>query len=406
MKSHRILFVARAMPWPLHGGARLRDFNMLQALADGSEVDLLTVGRNQPQVDALCRNVYLPTPYYGDETPWLAIKRWAAASVETLTGPEPLWLTSKTNGMLRRAIRERAKDGQYDVVLASELSSAAVLLGHGETPVIYDAHNCEWRLLERTRQQQTGLRRRVLDREVPRLRAVERRTVTESKMVFVTAQSDLDELRMLAGADLAPHRIIPSTIDLKRYENVRAATPQPATILVPGKFDWQPNLIGLEWFADEVVPALRQRMQDNAFRVVVAGRMTEATKSKLDAVPEITAERNPDDMLDFFARASLVSVPVLVSSGTRLRIAEGLACKRPIVSTTPGAAGLDPGDGTPWIVADGTDSYADALARVLTDTALSKQVASDGWAFAETLDWNSLRVPLSEAIEGVVEAAR
>ena len=131
-----------------------------------------------------------------------------------------------------------------------------------------------------------------------------------------------------------------------------------------------------------------------------------ATLQMLDAVPEITAERNPDDMLDFFARASLVSVPVLVSSGTRLRIAEGLACKRPIVSTTPGAAGLDPGDGTPWIVADGTDSYADALARVLTDTALSKQVASDGWAFAETLDWNSLRVPLSEAIEGVVEAAR
>ena len=87
----RILFVTRAMPWPLHGGARLRDFNMLQALSDGFDIDLLTVGVNQPQVAALCRNVYLPTPFYGDETPWLAAKRWGSAAVETMTGPEP-WL--------------------------------------------------------------------------------------------------------------------------------------------------------------------------------------------------------------------------------------------------------------------------------------------------------------------------
>lgn len=401
-----ILFVTRMMPWPLHGGARLRDFNMLQALADSFDVDLLTVGVNQPQVTALCRNVYLPTPFYGDETPWLAAKRWGAALVETMTGPEPMWLTSKTNAALRRAIRERADKGGYDLVIASELSSAAVLLGHAKTPVIYDAHNCEWRLLDRTRREQTGLRRRVLDREVPRLREVERRAVTESQMVFVTAQSDLDELQALAGADLAPHRIIPSTIDLERYAAVRAATPEPMTILVPGKFDWQPNLIGLDWFAADVVPALRARLNGAPFKVVVAGRMTQATQVRLDAVPEITAMRNPDDMLPLFARAALVAVPVLVSSGTRLRIAEGLASKRPIVSTTPGAAGLDAGDAMPWLVADGTEAYADALARVLTDEALSRRIVQDGWAVAQTLDWTSLRAPLAGAIDDVLSRAR
>lgn len=83
MKRLRILFVTRAMPWPLHSGARLRDFNMLQALSADFAVDILTVGRDQSRVSALCENVHLPTRYYGDENLWLALKRWGAAAVET-----------------------------------------------------------------------------------------------------------------------------------------------------------------------------------------------------------------------------------------------------------------------------------------------------------------------------------
>ncbi|MCV3273856.1 glycosyltransferase [Roseobacter sinensis] len=405
-KRKRILFLARAMPWPLHGGARLRDFNMLQALSADFEVDLLTVGRNQPQVSALCAEVHLPTPYYGDENIWLALCRWGAAGIETLRGPEPLWLTSKTNGTLRRAIRDLASDQSYDAILASELSSASALIGQTSTPFVYDAHNCEWRLLNSTREKQTGLRRLVLNREVPRLRAVERLAVTKSDMVFVTAQTDLDELRDLAGAEMAAVRVVPSTIDLDRYRGVREGTPEPGTVLVPGKYDWQPNLIGLEWFADEVMPVLRDKMAGQPLNVIVAGRMTDATRAKLEAIDNVTAAQNPDDMLDYFRRASAIAVPVLVSSGTRLRIAEGLASMRPIVSTTEGAAGLDPGAATPWLVANGTEGFADALSRILQDGALADAVARDGWDFVQALDWRSLRQPLAEAFGQIIGSRR
>ncbi|MEL6514260.1 MAG: glycosyltransferase family 4 protein [Pseudomonadota bacterium] len=402
MKRLRILFVTRAMPWPLHSGARLRDFNMLQALSADFAVDILTVGRDQSRVTALCENVHLPTRYYGDENLWLALKRWGAAAVETLQGPEPLWLTSKTNGILRQAIRSLANRGDYDLILASELSSVSTLLGHTTVPVVYDSHNCEWRLLDKTRAQHSGIRRMVLDREVPRLREVERQAVTRSNMVFVTAQSDLEELSDLADGQMAEARIIPSTIDLTRYQPVRDAAPEPRTILIPGKFDWRPNLIGLEWFADEVIPELRKRMNGTPFRAIVAGRMTDATKSKLDGIEGLTAVQNPDDMLEYFTRASVISVPVLVSSGTRLRIAEGLACTRPIVSTSPGAAGLDPGGKMPWLVADGTEDYADALAKVLHDQALRDAIARDGWEFVQQFDWQALRAPLGDAFDGML----
>lgn len=403
MTAKRVLFVTRAMPWPLVSGARLRDFNMLRALADDFDIDLLTIGQNASEVSDLCRHVHIATPYYGDETIALAARRWAAAVIETATGPEPLWLTSKMNGTFRRKLRDLAQSGHYDVILASELSSAAALLDYSPTPVIYDAHNCEWRLLDKTRQKQRGLKRWLLDREVPRLRDVERRAITELAMLFTTSQTDLDELHDLAGADLAPNRIIPSAIDLGRYMDVRGAQATPGTVLVPGKFDWEPNLIGLNWFAQHVVPALRARMGSGGFRIVVAGRMTQKTQAKLEEITEVSAIRNPDDMLDSFAAASAVSVPVLVSSGTRLRIAEALACKRPIVSTTAGAAGLDPGASSPWVLADDAEEHAAALASVLTDTDLSARLVENGWAFVQQFDWTALRPPLRSAIQSVLD---
>lgn len=399
-EKRRLLFISRAMPWPLNGGARIRDFGMLSALSQLFEIDLLTVGRSEPRIEPLCRRIILPSPYYGDESSWLALKRWTMAGIETMRGPEPLWLTSKTNGKLRNAIRSLANSGEYDAIHASELSSAAALIGHTTTPVVYDAHNCEWRLLERTQaKQKWPWLRAAFGHELTRVREVEKLTVTGSSLVLVTANSDLEELSALGGSDFAPAVVIPSAIDLDRYTDVRNTDPEPGTILVPGKFDWRPNLIGLEWFAADVVSRLRERMEGRPFRVVVAGRMTEKTARMLNALPNVEAARNPDDMLPYFGRATAVAVPVLVSSGTRLRMAEAMACRRPIVATTPGAAGLIPKSGKPWIVADDEDDFAEALADVLSDSALAGQVAEDGWSQVQDLDWRSLCEPLNEAYD-------
>ena len=386
----------------MNGGARIRDFAVLSALSQSFEIDLLTVGVPSPMVEPLCRNVILPSPYYGDETPWLSMKRWAAAGIESARGSEPLWLTSKTNGMLRREIRTLANSGKYDAIHASELSSASALIGHTETPVVYDAHNCEWKLLERTQERQKWpLLRAVLAHEKNRVREFERLAVTRSQLVLVTARSDLEELSALGGPEFAPATVIPNAIDLDRYLDVRNATPVPGTILVPGKFDWRPNLIGLEWFASEIVGRIRDRMAGRHFRIVVAGRMSDGTAKMLTAIPNVEAAPNPDDMLPYFGQAAAVAVPVLVSSGTRLRMAEAMACRRPIVATTPGAAGMVPKTKNPWIVADGEDEFAEALARVLTDDVFAGQIIDDGWSQVQDLDWRRLREPLKEAYSRV-----
>ena len=60
-------------------------------------------------------------------------------------------------------------------------------------------------------------------------------------------------------------------------------------------------------------------------------------------------------MRPWFARRARSLVPMRSGGGTRLKVLDGLACGRAMVSTTMGAEGIDAGDGEHVMLADGAE---------------------------------------------------
>jgi len=403
----RVLFITRFNPWPPHGGARIHNFNILQALSRSFEVDLLTVGPREPTVDALCRRVILASPYYGDETAVLSARRWAAGGIASVLADQPLWLLSKTHPDLRREARRLAALPDYAAIHASELSSAVDLIDVAHVPLVYDAHNCEWRLLAKRATEEHFLLKPLIAREAAALRRVEARVLSAADAVLAVSHPDRDKLRELAAHSLPIH-VLPNMIDLDHYAAPRDATPTPGVILAPGKWDWRPNAIGLNWFCDQVMPLLRASGNGPSLRVVVAGLMTPAMAARLDRIDGVSAVRNPPDMMPFFAEASVIAAPVLVSSGTRLRLIEAMASGRPVVTTEAGAMGMEGGAGSAWLQADDAATFANHLLALTANANLWRSVAESGWRFVQPYDWrasvDSLRA-IYDAVTGTTPTA-
>jgi glycosyltransferase involved in cell wall biosynthesis len=72
-----------------------------------------------------------------------------------------------------------------------------------------------------------------------------------------------------------------------------------------------------------------------------------------------------DDLHSEIERATIVIAPLRIGGGTRLKILEGMAYGKPIVSTSIGAEGLDVVHGRDMLLADAPEAFAEAIGRIL-----------------------------------------
>ena len=109
------------------------------------------------------------------------------------------------------------------------------------------------------------------------------------------------------------------------------------------------------------------------------------------ATPDIRRLRRPGvavtgevpDVRPYLERAAVVAVPVRMGGGTRLKVLEGLAVGKPMVSTTLGCEGVRVRDGEHLLMADGADAFAAAIGRLFEHPGLGHALGSAGRGLVE-----------------------
>ena len=90
-------------------------------------------------------------------------------------------------------------------------------------------------------------------------------------------------------------------------------------------------------------------------------------------------------------------VPLRMGSGTRLKVLEGMAMGRPLVSTSLGCEGIATVDGEHLLVADDPASFARGVLRILDDPVLAANLGRNGRALVQMrYSWPSVLQQLEE----------
>jgi glycosyltransferase involved in cell wall biosynthesis len=375
-----VVFVCQQNPWRLNGGALIRNYWMVRALAREHRVDLVTADDATETV---------PPDFAAD---CASISRFGRSAgtlrrVRRVLGALRPWSSYYTSGAVSAAMRRAVKllAARPDTCVMIDLGVRDALLGT-RAPFIFNAHNTEYELQLRRATYISQPARTLLRFEASRTKRLEADFVRRALLTAACSAEDRDELRRLAPSARERIAIVPNGVDVARYAAVAASIPASRTILVTGSFDWQPNVVGLEWFMSDVLPALRAR--STALDVRVAGRMSDALAAKLTA-RGVTAVPRPADMRDELRGARIVLAPILPSSGTRLRILEAWAAGRPVATTASGAFGLRYASGD-LLVADDAPGLAAAAIRLLDTEELWTSVRAGGLERAADYDWQTI----------------
>jgi glycosyltransferase involved in cell wall biosynthesis len=147
--------------------------------------------------------------------------------------------------------------------------------------------------------------------------------------------------------------------------------------------DWLPNEDGMIFFADEVLPRLRDLVP--SVQITIVGRNPSARLLDRTRVhPEIRVLGRVEDVRPHVARGALFVIPLRIGGGTRIKAYEAMAMGKAVVSTRIGVEGLPIRDGDNVVLADAPEDFAAAAARLLKDKAERDRIGRNARAYVES----------------------
>jgi polysaccharide biosynthesis protein PslH len=232
---------------------------------------------------------------------------------------------------------------------------------------------------------------RVEEWEADRYQALGAALLPRFERVYVAAAADRDlvaaehpgaDVRVLANV-VRPPGPLPPPPDGETF-----------TFLFVGNFGYYPNDDAARYFCAQVLPLLRAGAP-GPFRVRFVGADPSAAVRGLAGEPEVTVTGPVADVTPWYESAHAVIVPVRAGGGTRIKILEAFAHRRPVVSTPAGAAGLEVTAGRHLLLADSAQDFAARCVLLMRDPGLRRALADRGASFVRPQVPGRLRECLS-----------
>ncbi len=270
-----------------------------------------------------------------------------------------------------RLIRLLTKDA-FDVVQLESLFMTPYIPNirrYANAPIVLRSHNLEHLLQERIA---TG-ERNMLKRPYRHFLARQLKTYEMAmldRVDGVAAISDADAAHFREHGTRTPIVTIPFGVDLNDH---RSELPQGTPVFFHlGSMDWLPNEEGVRWMLEHVWPLVVRERPDAKLHLA-GNRMP---KDLLDSeFPGVTVQGRVKRAERYMAGRHVMVVPLLSAGGMRVKIIEGMAMGRAIISTTMGAEGIDHTDGHDLLLGDTPKAFA---ARVLELLERPERIAELG----------------------------
>jgi glycosyltransferase involved in cell wall biosynthesis len=403
----RLLFLCQTLPYPPDGGVKIRSYHTLAALSTEYDIDALCFyrwkkGRAHTRVEeslaALKRLAAIEAFPIPQEHSRMRLLADHASSVFSGRVYTDFVYRSRA---FRHRLRELVRTRSYALVHLDSMDLAGYLPDLDGQVVGCAHHNAESALLvDRARYERSSLRAAYLRFQGGRMRAAE--SARCRRFALNLAVSD-DDARVLSGhAPTARFIVVPNGVDIHYFEYVPTA-PTFDLVFVGGT-TWFPNKDALQFFADQILPLIRERRP--GVRVQWVGRATDEERRFYAERHGITLTGYVEDIRPIVRQAACYVAPLRAGGGTRLKILDAWAMGKALVSTRVGCAGLAARDGENLLIRDDPREFADGVLDLLEHPALRDRLAAGARQTVErTYAWEKVGARLLQAYRGLLQPA-
>lgn len=153
-------------------------------------------------------------------------------------------------------------------------------------------------------------------------------------------------------------------------------------IVFIGSFEHRPNVDAITYFISAVWPLVRRNIAD-ADLLILGSNPSEEVYAAAEGDPRITVVGFVPDLGDYFHSCRLSVAPLRTGAGIKGKIVTSASFGVPCVATSLAVEGMGLTAGREILVADGDESFADAVVRLYTDASLWQEISDHALVFME-----------------------
>jgi len=403
VENMKVLFLTQLLPYPLDSGGKIKSYHFLKALSKKHDVTLLSFVRSNEKLEhiahmkRICRRV---------ET--ILLRRSRAEDAKCLVKS---WLTNRSFVIARDwstefqwRLNDLLSKDRFDVIHAVRPNMFQFVPDGHLAHRVLDTENVEAhivrRLFESSRLTVAGLLSLF---EFKRLSAYEKMACRKADLVLTVTENDKAALSGLTaglsgGSECAPIETIPIGVDTEYFGYSWQPDPEPRSVFV-GTMYWPPNVDCVTRYCRDILPLIRKSAPALQFDIVglrPARTVIELGRRTLG----VQVCGSVKDVRPYMSRSRVFVVPLRAGSGMRVKILNAMATGVPVVTTSIGCEGIDglvtvrtPTDlksnpeANIW-VADSSETFAEAVARLTKDDELATRLSRNGRKLMEErYDW-------------------
>lgn len=373
------------MPYPPHDGGAIAMFDVLNGLTkSGNEVTVFTINtpkHNQPKsvLDGKCKSV-------------------VSVNVDTKIKPLKAFLNlfKKTPYNFERFINNKVSEElikllqseQFDIIQVEGAQVAyyiEIIKKHTKTPVILRAHNVESKIWERlSKQESNPFKKWYLGYLANGIDWYEKKYLNQFDKIIAITERDK---QVFESKGIKKNvSVVPAGVDFDRLEGKTVNT-KTQTLFVLGDLNWKPNEEGLKWFINTLWDKVLKACPD--IELHIAGKNTPKWLEKGD-FKNVKLHGFVESAEEFMKTYDLMLVPLLSGSGMRLKIIEGMALKKNILTTSLGAEGIEYADNKNIYIRDKQEDWLKLISAYYRGKIDSKEVGENAYQFAKEIHDNKI----------------
>ncbi|MGE0020624.1 MAG: glycosyltransferase family 4 protein [Draconibacterium sp.] len=267
------------------------------------------------------------------------------------------------SGTFANELRKILQANEYDIIQLEGLYVCPyipLIRQYSKAKIVYRAHNIEHEIWSRTAVMAKGIEKWYLKILAKRIKLFETQLLNKYDLLVPITERDGSILDKLGNKK--PRHVSQTGIDSSMLiPNVKHLV--HPTLFHIGSLEWAPNQEGLVWFIENCWPDIRRKYPDLQF--FIAGRNAPDWFKKKMNQPNVVFLGEIADAYEFINSKSIMVVPLHSGSGMRIKIIEGMALGKPIVTTAVGTEGISTTSGLNIVIAENAQGFVNSIAELI-----------------------------------------
>lgn len=396
----KILQLCNKAPYPANDGSSIAIATLAEGLADnGVELHLLPINTKKhfkPEEN-------IPAEFK-TKTNYQSVYRNADTSIQgaflNLFSSQSYFVSRFHFKEYEAQLINKLKNNTFDIIQIEGVFMCVyipILKQYSKAKIVLRSHNVEHQIWERhLANEKSGIKKTYLSLQNSRLKSFEINAFNEVDAIVTITDEDKKTI-----ASLCPNKPIHTCltgINLNSYQQVTEPK-HPNTLFHFASMDWMPNIEAVDWLLKEAWNDVLKQ-QPNA-KLVLAGRGMPDRFKKL-ASANISIIDDVKDSAEFYKMYDVMLVPLWSGSGLRIKLVEGLAYGKAIITTSIGAEGIPYTSGKDLIIADSGKDFSNAIIELLNNTSQKQNLQSAARQLAElTFDYKRIAEQLIHFYKGL-----